>query len=194
MICFRKGFDVIELLILLRLFYTKTFQKQSFFSVLSYWKSFVLVTIFRAQKNVFNNEILQRKYHLIRNKILIKIFNLKLIFEIDTENIIELSLWSFKINHILTDFISPCLLVLSLFWNLRKFTFQLPPFPFFLLDLSLTMVRRANFSIFKYLCNLWIIRLQLLKLMKVWIVQDIILHMSWWYFQQSIGFKGILGN
>ena len=92
MICFRKGFDVIELLILLRLFYTKTFQKQSFFSVLSYWKSFVQVTIFRAQKNVFNNEILQRKYHLIRNKILIKIFNLKLIFEIDTENIIELSL------------------------------------------------------------------------------------------------------
>ena len=92
MICFRKGFDVIELLILLRLFYTKTFQKQSFFSVLSYWKSFVLVTIFRAQKKEFNNEILQRKYHLIRNKILIKISNLKLIFEIDTENIIELSL------------------------------------------------------------------------------------------------------
>ena len=60
--------------------------------MLSYWKSFVLVTIFRAQKNVFNNEILQRKYHLIRNKILIKISNLKLIFEIDTENIIELSL------------------------------------------------------------------------------------------------------
>ena len=72
-----------------------------------------------------------------------------------------------QINHILTDFISPCLLVLSLFWNLRKFTFQLPPFPFFLLDLSLTMVRRAHFSIFKYLCNLTMFRRELLKLIEV---------------------------